>query len=60
MKRQQLLNLIRTAAAEDDGRTLTRLYIENRISWDAFNVAVNEGRKWGAFIKARDAVGPTV
>jgi hypothetical protein len=52
--RKQLLNLIRTAAAEGDSATLTRLYIENRISRDVFNQAVADGRKFGAFIHARD------
>ena len=54
MKRQQLINLIRVAAAQDDSATITRLYCENRISYEALKVAVAEGRKWGEFCKQRD------
>ncbi len=45
--RKQLQNLIRVAAAEDDRGTLTRLYIENRISRPAFDELVREGRLMG-------------
>src|SRR5271168_1212224 len=45
--RKQLQNLIRVAAAEDDRATLTRLYIENRISRSAFDELVSEGRRMG-------------
>lgn len=43
--RKQLINLIRVAAAQDDKQTLTRLYVENRISYEAFKQAVQEGRR---------------
>jgi hypothetical protein len=45
--RKQLENLIRVAAAEDDKATMTRLYIENRISRSAFDELVREGRRMG-------------
>jgi hypothetical protein len=44
-KREIILERVRVAAYEDDTKTLTRLKIEGRISWAAFNEAVTIGRR---------------
>lgn len=44
-KRQVVLDLIRIAAYEGNMATATRLYVENRISYQAYNEAVALGRK---------------
>lgn len=53
--RKQVLALIYTAGAENDIKAYTRLYIENRISLKAAKEAFEAGRKFGAFVRQRDA-----
>jgi len=43
--RQQVLDAIRVAAYQGDMAEATRLYVENRISWKAFQKAVQIGRQ---------------
>lgn len=44
MKRAHLLAAIRIAAYHEDARRLTRLKLENRISWETFNAERATGR----------------
>ncbi len=45
MKRSQILGAIKVAAYHNDERTALRLYVENRVSYEAFKVAMREGRQ---------------
>lgn len=44
-KRERILDAIRAAAYHGDMAEATRLYCENRISWAAFQRAVEIGRR---------------
>lgn len=55
MPRNQALKLVEAYAAEDDIRSATRVYLENRISRKAYDEAVHKGRAFGKFIRERDA-----
>jgi hypothetical protein len=54
-KRQQILAAIKTAAAQGDMKTATRLFCEHRISRDAYDQAVESGRSLARMVAARDA-----
>jgi hypothetical protein len=45
MKRKDALNAIMYAGYHEDTRTGTRLFIENRISFEVYNAKFNEGRQ---------------
>lgn len=45
MKRKDAIALIRYAGYHEDTGTGLRIYIENRISYEAYTEAFNEGRK---------------
>jgi hypothetical protein len=45
MKRDDLLRAIKYAGYHEDTKTGTRLYVENRISFQAYNDAWNQGRR---------------
>jgi hypothetical protein len=53
--RESILRAMRAAGAENDKQRFTRLYVENRISLTAANAEWQAGRKFAAFIAARDA-----
>lgn len=44
-KREKVLALIRTAAYHDDQTAALRLYVENRISFDAYSQAWIQGKQ---------------
>lgn len=54
-KRERILAAIKTAAAQGDLKTATRLFCEHRISRAAYDAAVQSGRALAAMIAARDA-----
>lgn len=54
MTRNELLNAIKAAAAQDDTTRLNRLYCENRIARATFDEAVRQGRDFAKFCKQRD------
>lgn len=56
MTRKQALACMKAAGAKGDSATFTRLYVENRVSYAAAQAAWRDGVKFGAFIKARDAL----
>ena len=55
MKRADAIRLIESYAAEGDDKAAMRIYIENRISRQVFDAAMEKGRRFGAFVRARDA-----
>lgn len=58
LTRKQTLAIIEADAAENGQLSATgvRIYCENRISYQAMKDAVERGRKFGDFIRARDKV----
>lgn len=54
-KRERILNSIVGYVAEGDESMAMRLYVENRISRDAFNEALTKGRSLRAFCAAKEA-----
>ena len=44
-KRERILDLIRIAGCENDHRTALRLYVENRIGFEAYQEAFDRGRR---------------
>lgn len=55
MTRTQAIANIKAYAAKGNMKACTRIYIENRISRAVYDQAVEDGRKFGAFVAARDA-----
>lgn len=55
MKRADAIRLIESHAAQGDDKAALRIYVENRIGRQAFNEAVAKGRRFGDFVRARDA-----
>jgi len=55
LPRAKALKFIEAAAAQGDMAQATRLYIENRVSMEAYNEAVRRGRNFAKFIEDRDA-----
>ena len=55
MTHTEALKVIKAHAAAGDLKACTRVYCENRISRAAYDQAVEDGRKLGAFIAKRDA-----
>lgn len=55
MTRKQAIACIRAAGAEGDRKAFMRLYVENRISLQVANEAWQEGQRFGAFVRDRDA-----
>jgi len=45
MKRSDLIAKVRFLGYHEDTRAATRFFVENRISYAAFNKAFNEGRQ---------------
>ena len=58
MTRKQALDLIKSKAAQGDLAACTRIYCEHRISREAYDAAVEAGRKFGEFLRTRDAAKP--
>ena len=44
-KRERILDLIRIAGCENEHRTALRLYVENRIGFEAYQEAFDRGRR---------------
>lgn len=59
MPRKKALAAIQSAAAMGDLAHATRIYIENRISRQAYDEAVAKGRALARFVAARDAMNAT-
>ena len=55
LPRKKALDLIRAAGAQDDRKAFVRLYVENRISRAAADKAWLEGKRFGTFLRQRDA-----
>lgn len=55
MKRADAIRLIESHAAQGDDRAALRIYVENRVRFQAFNEAMKRGRRFGEFVRARDA-----
>lgn len=55
MKRADAIRLIESYAAQGDDKAALRIYIENRISRKVFDEAMAKGRRFGNFVRARDA-----
>lgn len=55
MKRADAIRLIESYAAQGDDKAALRIYIENRISRKVFDEAIAKGRRFGNFVRARDA-----
>ncbi len=51
--RKQVTEWIKSAAAQGDLKTCTRLYCENRISRAAYDAAVNAGRNFARYCEAQ-------
>ena len=55
MKRQQILESIKLAIAEGDKQTATRLYVEHRLSRQAFDEACAQGEALKRTLNGRKA-----
>ena len=54
MKRADALKWIKYHASQNDMASCTRVFIESKLSREAYNQAIDDGREFGAFIKKRD------
>lgn len=52
-RKQQVLAAIKTAAAQGDMKTATRLFIEHRISRELYDQTVEAGRSLAALVNAQ-------
>jgi hypothetical protein len=57
MNRKRALECITAAAAQNDSQTALRLYVENRISYAAYQEAWRRGVRFAEAIRKRDEAG---
>lgn len=55
LTRKQALAAIKAAGTQGDKRSFTRLYVHNRISYEAAIEAYREGQRFAEFVVKRDA-----
>ena len=55
MTRKQAIDAIKAAGARGDQQAFLRLYVENRISRAVADAAYREGKRFGEFVRSRDA-----
>lgn len=55
MKRADAIRLIEGFAAKGDNKAALRIYVENRIGRQTFKEAMARGRRFGNFVRTRDA-----
>lgn len=54
MTRKQLLACLKAAGATNDKQAWTRLYVENRVSFQVANQQWRDGQAWAKFIAYRN------